>query len=89
MTLQELRKEAVFVKVAHYRWVGEKGLPMMLLSAADIRINGLTHLMLAKGGATKMQVVHKDGTVKNVKSTCNLSDAFCKKTGIEYCIGRL
>ncbi len=89
MSLVDVRKEAIFVKIAHYRWVGEAGVPMLLLSAADIRLNGLTHLMQAKGGATKMQVVYPDGRVKNVRSECSIKEAFCKRTGIKYCIERL
>jgi hypothetical protein len=89
MDLVEIRKNALFVKVSHYRWIGEKGVPMLLLSAVDIRANGLTHLMLAKGGATKFQVVYADGRVQNAHSECSFKDAFCKRTGITECIKRL
>jgi hypothetical protein len=89
MNLIDIRKEALFVKVSHYRWIGEKGVPMLLLSAIDIRANGLTHLMLAKGGATKLQVVYPDGRVRNAHSECSFKDAFCKRTGITECIKRL
>lgn len=89
MSLEELRKEALFVRVAHYRFVGERGEPMLLLSAVDIRLNGLTHTMLAKGGMTRMQVVYKDGTVRNVTSVCSRKEAFNKKTGVSECLKRL
>lgn len=89
MSLVELRKEALFVRVAHYRYVGEKGRAMLLLSAVDIRLNGLTHLMLAKGGMTRMQVVYKDGTVRNVSTMCNTKEAFCKKSGVAECLKKL
>jgi hypothetical protein len=89
MTLVDLRKEALFVRVSHYRYVGERGKGMLLLSAVDIRINGLTHLMLAKGGMTRMQVVYKDGTVRNVASACSKKEAFNKKTGVSECLKRL
>lgn len=89
MSLVELRKEALFVRVAHYRYVGERKRAMLLLSAVDIRLNGLTHLMLAKGGMTRMQVVYKDGTVRNVVSVCRQDEAFNKKMGVNECLKRL
>jgi hypothetical protein len=88
VTLNDVRSNALFVRVAHYRWVGE-GKHRILLSAADIRANGLTHFMGAKGGATRLQVVYKDGRIVNVKANCHDNDAFCKKTGIQYCLDRL
>jgi hypothetical protein len=88
MTLVDLRKEALFVRVSHYRYVGER-VTILLLSAVDIRLNGLTHLILAKGGMTRMQVVYKDGTVRNVASVCSKKEAFNKKTGVSECLKRL
>jgi len=88
MTLKELRRQALFIKISHYRYVGTKENPL-LMSAADIRTNGLSHFIHAKGGATKMQIVYPDGFIQNVQSRCMQTDAFCKKSGIQYCLDRL
>ena len=90
MTIYELRKAGLKVRVNHRRRIGDSHNQLdPLLDMKTIREENLQNKINAKGGQTTIELTDLNNKTWESSAYCNIIDSFNKKIAIRICLGRL
>ncbi len=97
-TVQSLRQSGHKVRVIHSRYLADQvnhpkqfgGIKnIQLFTQHELKQNGYTKVVSARGGKTFVQVTTPDGRELFAETLCSTKDNFSRKLGVQIALGRL